>query len=126
MITKSHISLVFFQFLLYMVSLHGLRNALLTKGSSFCRLSRVQRHTNSHYITILSAMTVSSIEECNLTPRLDKMTRAFANVPDDKLRYQQLLFLAQKAKPMPVELKTDETKVITIHYVIIICMIYVL
>ena len=65
-------------------------------------------------------MTVGSIDECNLTPRLDKMTRAFANVPDDKLRYQQLLFLAQKAKPMPAELKTEETKVAIIYNAITI------
>ena len=60
---------------------------------------------------MLAATTAESIDECNLTPRLDKMCRALANVPDDKLRYQQLLFLADKAKPMQPELKTDETKV---------------
>ena len=60
---------------------------------------------------MLSDTTVESIDECNLTPRLDKMCRALADVPDDRLRYQQLLFLAQKAKPMQPELKTDETKV---------------
>ena len=59
---------------------------------------------------MLSDTTVESIDECNLTPRLDKMCRALADVPDDRLRYQQLLFLAQKAKPMQPELKTDETK----------------
>ena len=67
---------------------------------------------------MLSETTVESFDECNLTPRLDKMCRALANVPDDRLRYQQLLFLAQKAKPMQPELKTDETKVVDlyIHY----------
>ena len=60
---------------------------------------------------MLLEIIVEFIDECNLTPRLDKMRRALANVPDDRLRYQQLLFLVQKAKPMQPELKTDETKV---------------
>ena len=38
------------------------------------------------YMSMLAATTAESIDECNLTPRLDKMCRALANVPDDKLR----------------------------------------
>jgi sulfur transfer protein SufE/stress-induced morphogen len=51
------------------------------------------------------------IQAYQLTDELAKMVRTLRNVPDDKLRYQQLLFLAAKAKPMDAALKVPENKV---------------
>jgi len=46
-----------------------------------------------------------------LPEKLKEMVVALRSVPDDRLRYQQLLFLATKCAPMPTEFKTQENKV---------------
>ena len=46
-----------------------------------------------------------------LTPVLQKYCEGFRSVVDDKLRYQQLLFLAAKAAPMNDALKVEQNKV---------------
>jgi len=55
--------------------------------------------------------TTNDIESLGLTPTLEKYSKALNSVRDDKLRYQQLLFLASKCKPMPEEYKVPENKV---------------
>jgi len=45
------------------------------------------------------------------TKELDMMVAAFKRMPDEKLRYKQLMFLAQKLTPMSEQYKTDENKV---------------
>ena len=62
------------------------------------------------YATLDSSRTVS-LDTFHLTPKLQATVDMLRNVPDDKLRYQQLLFLAAQAKPMPSSLKTPENKV---------------
>ena len=71
-----------------------------------------------------SALTMSSSstdkETLGLTDELQKLTDAFANIGDDKLRYKQLLYMASNGLPtMPDELKTDDNKVLgclsTVH-----------
>mmetsp|Transcript_17623 Transcript_17623/g.59089 ORF Transcript_17623/g.59089 Transcript_17623/m.59089 type:complete len:299 (+) Transcript_17623:17-913(+) len=52
-----------------------------------------------------------SATDLGLTPELEKIVSTFRVVPDQKLRYQQLLFLAQQSKPLAPALKTPENKV---------------
>lgn len=56
-------------------------------------------------------MTNIRTEELGLTPVLAKYSNALRAVTDDKLRYQQLLFLAAKCEGMPDALKVDGNKV---------------
>ena len=46
-----------------------------------------------------------------LTPGLKKTVMGFQMVPDQKLKYQQLLFLAKKLAPMDANLCTEANKV---------------
>lgn len=54
---------------------------------------------------------VDDVGTYQLPDELAKMVTTLRNVPDDKLRYQQLLFLAAKAQPMDAALKIPENKV---------------
>jgi sulfur transfer protein SufE/stress-induced morphogen len=46
-----------------------------------------------------------------LTPELLKLTLAFESIGDDKLRYKQLLYMANQLKPMGEEYQIDANKV---------------
>eukprot|EP00638_Chattonella_subsalsa_P002308 CAMPEP_0117744006 /NCGR_PEP_ID=MMETSP0947-20121206/6486_1 /TAXON_ID=44440 /ORGANISM="Chattonella subsalsa, Strain CCMP2191" /LENGTH=263 /DNA_ID=CAMNT_0005560841 /DNA_START=355 /DNA_END=1146 /DNA_ORIENTATION=+ len=52
-----------------------------------------------------------STAELGLTQELEKLVNGFQAMPDDKMRYKQLLFMASKAEEMAPELKTPENKV---------------
>jgi len=49
--------------------------------------------------------------DLGLTPALEKVVAGFKMVPDVKLRYQQLLFLAKKLEPMDAALAVESNKV---------------
>ena len=52
--------------------------------------------------------------DLGLTPELKKVTDAFASIPDEQLRYKQLLYMAQNTKEannMPESSKTPDNKV---------------
>jgi hypothetical protein len=57
------------------------------------------------------ASSVSELSELSLTPQLEKYVTGFKNVADDKIRYQQLFFLATKCQPMDNSFKIEENKV---------------
>lgn len=77
-----------------------------TSSRTFVSKSYQSTSTCNHRLAKSSALNAE-----NLTSELEMMTTAFARMPDEKLRYKQLLFLAQKLADMPDELKTDTNKV---------------
>ena len=60
---------------------------------------------------LVAMAPAADISELQLPPALDKIVRGFQMVPDQKLRYQQLLFFAAKLGAMDEALCTDENKV---------------
>ena len=57
------------------------------------------------------AVAAEDLSALELTAELEKTVKGFQMVPDQKLRYQQLLFFAAKLAPMDEALYTDEHKV---------------
>jgi sulfur transfer protein SufE/stress-induced morphogen len=57
------------------------------------------------------AGTPSDVKVLHLTPKLRDYSVQLRVAPDDKLRYQQLLFLGSKCPPMMSQHKVDENKV---------------
>lgn len=58
-----------------------------------------------------SDTAVTSSTSPYLTPELEKMTKAFASLSDEKTRYKQLLFMANQLPPLPESSKIPENKV---------------
>ena len=67
-------------------------------------LSRARTSTNFAESTL-------DMNDLGLTPVLEKYCLGLRGVEDDKLRYQQLMFLASKCAPMEESLKIDSNKV---------------
>lgn len=59
----------------------------------------------------LQAKSMEDIDSLGLTPQLEQMTKAFGTIPDEKLRYKQLLYMANQLKPMDPKLMIPENKV---------------
>eukprot|EP00953_Heterococcus_sp_UTEX-ZZ885_P011196 6483-Heterococcus_DN1.PRE.1 len=59
----------------------------------------------------MAMTTASDIKTLGLTPELERLVKAFRSMPDDKMRYKQLLFMASQGKELPAALKTPENKV---------------
>jgi sulfur transfer protein SufE/stress-induced morphogen len=69
-------------------------------------------HIISDSSLFLSSSSASNdIDSLNLTPELKKMTLAFSSIPDEKLRYKQLLYMAGQLKQMDPSLMIPENKV---------------
>lgn len=68
----------------------------------------VTRHRASPPFTMLAASVDST-----LTPELKRMTDAFASIGDDKLRYKQLLYMANQLPPLqfPEKVMVPKNKV---------------
>jgi len=51
------------------------------------------------------------IENLSLTPQLASMTKAFSTIPDEKMRYKQLLYMATQLESMDPSLMVSKNKV---------------
>lgn len=71
----------------------------------------VSQSSCSSTSTSLHAASLEDIDSLGLTPQLDKMTRAFGSIPDDKLRYKQLLYMANQLTPLDPSLMVPSNKV---------------
>lgn len=73
--------------------------------------SRLSQQSISAGINMVSSSSDNDIESLNLTPQLESMTRAFRSIPDEKLRYKQLLYMANQLQPIDPALMKPENKV---------------
>lgn len=93
---------------------------LATSTSSFTvpGISRTTHHElktssqNTRFsLSLQSTDNDLDVEKLGLTPQLATMTKAFASIPDEKLRYKQLLYMANQLKPIDPSLMVAENKV---------------
>lgn len=74
------------------------------------RPSSVKKITSSFSSSALFSSTTD--EPLNLTSELQKLVDGFSRIPDDKIRYKNLMFMASKLPPIDAELVCiDENKV---------------
>jgi len=68
--------------------------------------------TYSFNVQVLSMVaTDSDIDNLGLTPELITMTKAFSSIPDEKMRYKQLLYMANQLDPIDSNLMVPKNKV---------------
>ena len=81
-------------------------------GTHNDNLSRRRLPNHCGIISRMTSEASSTTEEAlNLTPELEKLTNAFATLADEKTRYKQLLFMANKLPPFPRSSIKPENKV---------------
>ena len=83
--------------------------SLLSHG--FVSISTASIKPNFGYSQLAANSVSEELPQLGLTPELEKYVTGFRNVGDDKLRYQQLFFLASKCKPMDDAFKIEQNKV---------------
>ena len=70
--------------------------------------------SSSEHIEVDSSVTTTTVNEINplgLTPELEKIVTAFERIGDDKLRYKQLLYMANQLPPFDPSKQIPENKV---------------
>jgi len=80
----------------------------------FIGIESFQLQQFRHCANIVCHSSISmdiDVDSLGLTPKLKSYVQSFRDVPDEKLRYQQLLYLASKCEAMSDEFKISENKV---------------
>lgn len=90
------------------VTLFALASVSLLCQGFVSKQYQTRFHLSQSMSTVVSE---SDIPQLGLTPELEKYVKGFRSVTDDKVRYQQLFFLASKCLPMDDTLKLDQNKV---------------
>ena len=97
-------------------------SAFVAPSAAAVRTNILPQNNNIGFRLMSSSSSSDTAEtkDLGLTPELQKLTDAFENIGDDKLRYKQLLYMASNGlDPMPDALKVDENKVLgclsTVH-----------
>ena len=72
---------------------------------------QLQHFRNSVTVCHASISMDVDVDSLGLTPKLRSYVQSFRDVPDEKLRYQQLLYLASKCDILSDEFKIPENKV---------------
>jgi sulfur transfer protein SufE/stress-induced morphogen len=89
--------------------------SLTNSNTNAFTLTNPIKNTNAFNIRTgtlqVSASNDIDIESLGLTPQLETMTKAFGSIPDEKLRYKQLLYMANQLKPLDPALAIPENKV---------------
>ena len=94
-----------------LVSSNGHRNPKLVKSSPGRSSFPLAAAADREAATEQHATGNEEGNDLGLTPELLKLTNAFEMIGDDKLRYKQLLYMANQLKPMDETLKTPERQV---------------
>jgi hypothetical protein len=90
----------------------------LASVSLLCQGFVSKQYQNRHLFSqsMSTVVNEADLPQLGLTPELEKYVNGFRSVADDKVRYQQLFFLASKCLPMDDALKLDQNKVRLISY----------
>jgi sulfur transfer protein SufE/stress-induced morphogen len=87
------------------------RCASLCRPRSFARPVNIKRFQSTDPQALSSSEYKITDNALGLTVELQKLTDAFHSIGDDKLRYKQLLFMANQLKPMDKSSQIPENKV---------------
>jgi hypothetical protein len=90
----------------------------LASVSLLCQGFVSKQHQNRRLFSqsMSTVVNEADLPQLGLTPELEKYVNGFRSVADDKVRYQQLFFLASKCSPMDDALKLDQNKVRLISF----------
>ncbi|CAM9710345.1 unnamed protein product [Chrysoparadoxa australica] len=83
----------------------------LASAFAFTLTTHVTSKSRARPRSMLMSAAPGEIAALGLTPELERLVKAFRSMPDDKMRYKQLLFMAAQGKELEEADKTTANKV---------------